>query len=496
MTKDTEEFSPFTEPVACREHTLPRDEKSSDPKGSIRGNTKIGPVLEVTTRYLQGTYGVEIRIGYINKDNSHSWVRISHGLNKLVTDLSNKEDDDNEQETSETKTEEFALKTIVLAFAIRSKAKAKPRRSTSACSSTRTVPICERSWTDVEPGTYSHIAYPVSKRLSTLLRHGDLPREEDEAFEFWRLKDCLRNEFENSRHWSDEMWKSRIAGGGGNNNKKRFQCCTDSSGQEILHLRALQGHSGRNLVNPSLKDNVLIPNNFFEYIYHIGCALNLHSTRNSGLIPGGQNLSKERQTVFFTAVNPMNKEHKDPYEIDLNAPRLAWYKQKKWKRLYWVDIQLAQQKGFKFYQTRSNAIILYDTLPAFCIPKVVVMKSEEIIYQKVHVSTRHPPKISFIDKWMTELDSEVAGGSEDSQQIQPKSKTELSRTVRPVSEQPTGLFTQLEEIDMDFRVSGLPHAVVKQAENFRVRELVKKIESHPHREALQVDLQQNSLQRI
>ena len=57
-------------------------------------------------------------------------------------------------------------------------------------------------------------------------------------------------------------------------------------------------------------------------------------------------------------------------------------------------------------------------------------------------------------------------------------------TGRPVSGQSIGLFTQLEEIDIDFRVSGLPHAVVKQAENFRVRELVKKIESHPHREAL------------
>ena len=52
-------------------------------------------------------------------------------------------------------------------------------------------------------------------------------------------------------------------------------------------------------------------------------------------------------------------------------------------------------------------------------------------------------------------------------------------------EQPPGLFTQSEDIDIDFRVSGLPHVVVKQAENFRVRELVKRIESHPHRRALQ-----------
>ena len=40
---------------------------------------------------------------------------------------------------------------------------------------------------------------------------------------------------------------------------------------------------------------------------------------------------------------------------------------------------------------------------------------------------------------------------------------------------------------------GLPHAVVKQAENFRVRELVKKIESHPRRDALQAELQQNKV---
>ena len=61
MTQDTEEFSQFTDSVACREYTLPRDENSSEPKGRIWGNTKIGPVLEVTTCYLQGKYRVEIK---------------------------------------------------------------------------------------------------------------------------------------------------------------------------------------------------------------------------------------------------------------------------------------------------------------------------------------------------------------------------------------------------------------------------------------------------
>ena len=165
-----------------------------------------------------------------------------------------------------------------------------------------------------------------------------------------------------------------MAGCGGN--KKRFQDCTDSSGQ-ILYLRALQGHSGCNPIHPTLQDNVLIPDNFFKYIYHIGCTISEHSITNSGLIAVGQNSSRERQTVFFTAVNPMDRDQNHPNELDLTKPRLASYKQKKWKRhqdtVYWVDIKLVQRKGLKFYQTRCNAIILYDTLPAYCISKVVVI---------------------------------------------------------------------------------------------------------------------------
>ena len=81
--KDTAEFSQFTKTVACREYILPRDEETSEPKGWIRGNTKIGPVLEVTTCCLQGKYGVEIRIMSMNRNNSHSWVRISHGSKQV-----------------------------------------------------------------------------------------------------------------------------------------------------------------------------------------------------------------------------------------------------------------------------------------------------------------------------------------------------------------------------------------------------------------------------
>ena len=116
-----------------------------------------------------------------------------------------------------------------------------------------------------------------------------------------------------------------MAKGGGN--KKIFQYCTDPSGQEILYIRALQGHSGRNPIDPELQDNVLIPNNFFEYIYHIVCAISLHSITNSGLIPGGHNFGQGQTDGILYS----RESHEQGTQIDLTAPRLAWYKQKTWK---------------------------------------------------------------------------------------------------------------------------------------------------------------------
>ena len=82
---------------------------------------------------------------------------ISHGLNKLVTNLNNKEQDDNEQETSEMQFEDCALKSNVVCEPI--KAKAKPQRRISASSSKK-------------------------KQQLTLLRHGGLLREDDGAIVF------------------------------------------------------------------------------------------------------------------------------------------------------------------------------------------------------------------------------------------------------------------------------------------------------------------------
>ena len=117
-----------------------------------------------------------------------------------------------------------------------------------------------------------------------LLRHSQkVYREEDGAVHFWRMRENLQNPFTQSIHWSDDRWKACLA-------------VTDDSGT-IVYFRVLQGHSGLNLIDPSLQDNVVIPSNFFQYIYHIGCAFNVHSIIHSGVILGGQNSSKRHNIL-------------------------------------------------------------------------------------------------------------------------------------------------------------------------------------------------------
>ena len=101
---------------------------------------------------------------------------------------------------------------------------------------------------------------------------------------------------------------------------------------------------------------------------------------------------------------------------------------------------LLLRKDWNFYQTRSNAIILQETLPSYCIPKVVRMGTGEVIHEKENMSPRPPPKISLKHDWTRELDSEHAQWSEvgqlsrSFQSNQPILNPSRERTVRPVIE--------------------------------------------------------------
>ena len=140
-------------------------------------------------------------------------------INQLVTNLNNKDQDDNEQETSGMQFEEYALKLNASVFASRSKTKAKPQRRDSASSSTRTLPIGDRTWTDIEPQDYSLTDYSCRRNLSISFVMKVYFETIMERLNSGEQKIIFRIILCFCQHWSDEKWKSIMAGGGGNKKK-------------------------------------------------------------------------------------------------------------------------------------------------------------------------------------------------------------------------------------------------------------------------------------
>ena len=60
----------------------------------------------------------------------------------------------------------------------------------------------------------------------------------------------------------------------------------------------MQGHSGRNLIGSTLQVNVVVLSGFFQYICHVGCAINLHSNINSGLMSGAQKFEQQKTSIL------------------------------------------------------------------------------------------------------------------------------------------------------------------------------------------------------
>ena len=166
--------------------------------------------MEITTSYLYGKHGIEIRIWTLRKDNFQSWVRISHGSNKFVIDSNY-----NNTEVPADLPEEQTSQPIVKVFAARSKAKAKPQRR-EPVDVPSIIPMNERKWIDVEPGESSFSAYEISKKVINLLRHSQTVQREDYgAVQFWKIKNFLQNQFPKVQYWSDDRWKVCLAAGRG-----------------------------------------------------------------------------------------------------------------------------------------------------------------------------------------------------------------------------------------------------------------------------------------
>ena len=170
-------------------------------------NTKIGPALEVTICCVQGKFGVEIRIKSVNKTILirmlqfpmvwMSWSR--HWASRSTTTTSRK--------LQRCSSNIVRWNRIFLRADQRLKQNPKDRASASS-STKKFYPLWKELrliWTDLELQEHSMSDDLMSKKLINLVRQGYFLREDDEAIEFWRIKDNLRKYFLYCPHWSDEM---------------------------------------------------------------------------------------------------------------------------------------------------------------------------------------------------------------------------------------------------------------------------------------------------
>ena len=196
--------------------------------------------------------------------------------------------------------EEQASQLIVKVFAVRSKAKAKPQRR-EPVDLLSIIPMNERKWIDIEPGNHSLSLcvrdFEESNPSSSTSFLNKYNEKMTEQFNSGELRTIFRINFH--KRSIGLMIVGRYAWQ--QEEEQKGDISTTLMRQEQLFISELfKDIQDATLLILSLQDNVVIQPRFFQHIYHIGCAFNLHSIINNGLIPGGQNSSK-RQTVFFFA---------------------------------------------------------------------------------------------------------------------------------------------------------------------------------------------------
>ena len=225
---------------------------------------------------------------------------------------------------------------------------------------------------------------PVLKQLSTLLRHGDLPREEDGAIEFWRLKDNLRNEFVHSQHWS-------MARDGGINFfnivvirqdrkfffSKLFKVIQDAISL-ILHYMTM--YQFRTISSSTLLHRMC---NQFTLHYEFW------------IDTGRTNFEQKTHGILYVWWS---------YEQRTQRPKQNWprstasckagHHQKKWKKKHGVigRDKFCSKERIQVLSNKIERNHLYDTLPAYCILKALMMETGEIIYEKCKEYISHTGK--------------------------------------------------------------------------------------------------------
>ena len=217
-------------------------------------------------------------------------------------------------------------------------------------------------------------------------------------------------------------------------------------------MRSIQGHSGVGLIDANCTTTSKDPTDGLITFNHLGSTLDFRSFSEGGLVAGGLGTQQGRQTCFLTVVDPVSIPILTP-RVEEGKPKMLLYTLL-WRRAHnavrWLVPKLAQDKRLIFWQSMSNAINLYESVPADCLVKVVRRKLDdteaELLYQKRAPQLKEAPLIVL-------------------------KETPLLGTARrdPLRGVPVSLVSKI-----DPRLDGLPQAVVDKDQDFQ------ELDQQPH----------------
>ena len=286
-----------------------------------------------------------------------------------------------------------------------------------------------RNWIDIEPGKHSLSEFEVSKKVIHLLRHSQqVHREEDGAVHFWRRKENLQNQFPQSINWSDDRWTVCLA-------RPSPKISLRHEWTRELGSKVARQPEGEAVRQP--EGEVVRQTKFFQSTQPTPNPIRDRSGRPD-------DMQDERNTSFSKEIN-VNSFNEELSFSDRTG------------RL--VETEVNQTLSSE--ESKSPNVEQTHDRTGRLVTDTVAVQDDAQVYHEANTLN---------------VDEEVF-----------RERMEKSIVVHDENHEPM----MVNEADMDFRIPGLPHSVVKHAQSTSVRQLIQKIENHPHRYALQQDLRQN-----
>ena len=227
------------------------------------------------------------------------------------------------------------------------------------------------------------------------------------------------------------------------------------------------------VIPPRIMNYIMIPCRWKQFICYLDRARDQYSIAEAGFVAGGKERKEGRQTIFFTPLDPFNRDA-DKAELitDIKKPRKVLYQihcRHEQDAVDWIHLSTAQDAGREFWQTGSNAIITYQSVPKASVFKVVSDSGKRELFAR-QLTPRSGPKVTLRVSWVHARSKDLRESRETESKLPTWSSNPTSSGSRNWPKEESKQY-------VDFRVDDIPTDKAYKNEQYmqRIAEKVQKL---------------------